>query len=266
MSPIVETASTPLPSGWARAEVQGTIASVNVRSGTVVLSVAQREKTMTRTIKLASGSIVQIRSSFVEDVSELRVGDQAKVWGYALPDGTMLAAHLLVLNRRAIAAPAVSVAASVGRSGLYGVVLTVSDDAFTMLTDAGSLKEVLRAPIAQVQGTTGTRGLEEFDIVHVDGNVLSDGNYSATRIVVEFSGGGGRRISGRVTAVVPEASMLVLDETIYINVLPTTFIIQGTALRSMRDLAVGRTVHAAGPSGATRFVLKSRIVTMSIEK
>ncbi len=262
--PPAKTSVVAVPAGWTRVEIQGTLTSVNARSATFVLSVASHEKPTVRIVKLAGGSVVQVKASFVDDVGELRVGDQVKVWGYTQPEGSVLAAHVLVLSRRGNSALSVPAPASSARSGLYGLVLAVSDEGFTVVTDAGLVKEVLRAPIARIQGSAGGTELKEFDIVQVDGNVLSDGNFSATRIVVEFAGGTARRLGGRVTAVVPEASLFVLDDAVYVNVLPATFIVQGTALRSVRDLVVGRSVQVVGAVGATPFVVKGRIVVLHI--
>jgi len=263
-SPPAKTSVVAVPAGWTRVEVQGTLTSVNARSATFVLSVASHEKPTVRTVKLPAGSVVQVKASFIDDVGELRVGDQVKVWGYTQPEGSLLAAHVLVLSRRGNSALSVPAPAPSARSGLYGLVLAVSDEGFTVVTDTGQVKEVLRAPIARIQGVAGQAELKEFDIVQVDGNVLSDGNFSATRIVVEFAGGTTRRMSGRVTGVVPEASLFVLDDTVYVNVLPATFIVQGTALRRVRDLVVSQSVQVVGAVGATPFVVKGRIVVLHI--
>jgi cytoskeletal protein CcmA (bactofilin family) len=262
--PPAKTSVVAVPTGWTRVEVQGTLTSVNARSATFVLSVASREKPTVRTVKLPGGSVVQMKSSIVYDVGELRVGDQVKVWGYTQPEGSLLSAHVLLLSRRGNSALSVPAAAPFARSGLYGLVLAVSDEGFTIVTDAGQVKEVLRAPIARIQGSAGETELKALDIVQVDGNVLSDGNFSATRITVEFAAGTARRMNGRVTAVVPEVSLFVLDDAVYVNVLPTTFIVQGTALRSVRDLVVGRSVQVVGAVGTTPFVVKGRIVVLHI--
>ncbi len=214
-------------------------------------------------VKVASGSVVQMKTSFVEDITELRVGDDVKVWGYAQPDGILLAAHVLVVNRKGASALTVSAAPPSPRPGLSGVVLAATKDALTVLTETGQLKEVLRTAIARVEGGAGPVELREFDIVRIEGEMLSDGNVSATRIVVEFVGSTARRQSGRITMVVPEASLFVLDDAIFVNVVPDTFIMQGTALRTVRDLGVGRSVQLVGVSGATLYVLKARIVALS---
>ncbi len=255
------TAAIALPPGWTRVEIQGTISAVTPRTGTLLLSVPQREK---RTVKVVSGSVVQMKTSFVEDITELRVGDDVKVWGYAQPDGILLAAHVLVVNRRGASALTVSAAPPSPRLGLSGVVLAATEDALTVLTETGQLKEVLRTAIARVEGGAGPAELREFDIVRIEGEMLSDGNVSATRIVVEFAGATARRLSGRITMVVPEASLFVLDDTIFVNVVPDTFIIQGTALRTVRDLGVGRSVRLVGASWATLFIVKPRIVALSL--
>ncbi len=255
------TAAITLPSGWTRVEIHGTISAVTPRTGLLLLSVPQREK---RTVKVASGSVVQMKTSFVEDITDLRVGDDVKVWGYIQPDGVLLAAHVLVVNRKAASALTVSAAPPSPRPGLSGVVLAATEDALTVLTETGQVKEVLRTPIARVEGGVDPVELREFDIVRIEGEILSDGNVSATRIVVEFVGATARRLTGRITMAVPEASLFVLDDTIFVNVVPDTFIMRGTALRTVQHLVVGRSVQLLGASGATPYILKARIVALSL--
>ncbi len=256
------TAAIALPSGWTRITVQGTITVVTPRTGTFLLSIPQRER---RTVRVTGGSVVQIKSSFVDDVGELRVGDDVKVWGYAQPDATLLAAHVLVLSRKGGSPLAAITSPASPRSGLHGVVLSTSEDMMTVLTDAGQVKEVLRTAIARVEGDAGPAEPREFDIVRIDGNMLSDGNISATRIMVEFVAATAPRFSGRITAVVPEASMFVLDDASFVNVVPDTFIVQGTVLRALGGLGIGRSVQLLGVSGVvTPFVVKARVVVLTL--
>jgi len=259
-SPQALTATPVPPPGWTRLETHGTIAALSPRVGTLLLSGPQRER---RTVKIVNGCVVQIKSNFVEEISALRVGDDIKVWGYGQPDGTLLAAHVLALDGRRAAVQAGAAAPPAPKPGVTGVVLGASEDVLTVLTSSGQLKEVLRTGIVRVEGGAGPVGLREFDIVRIEGEMLSDGNFGATRIVVEFVGAEARRLSGRITAVVPEASMFVLDETIFVNIVPDTFLMQGRALRTVRDLGLRRTVQLIGASGATPFVLKARIVALS---
>ncbi len=259
-----KSAAISLPSGWARVEVEGTVATISAHTDTFVFSPQQKDKAGPRPIRLVSGSVIQIQFNLAAGLTDLRVGDQVKVWGLSQPDGTIVAAHVLVLSRRGPSPTLAAVVPLPARGGARGVVLAVSEDTVTLLTEAGQVKEVLRAPTVKVEGSVSGPALQEFDIIRVDGNVLSDGNISATRIVVEFSGSNARRLPGRITAVIPEASLFLLDDAVFVNVVPETFIVQGTTLRFVPDLTIGQRVQIVGPIGATPFVVKARVVAVTL--
>ncbi len=260
----IKSAATVPPPGWVQLDVHGTITAVNSRGGTFLISVPQRDRSLSRTVKVISGSVLQIKATatFFEDVSDLRVGDETRVWGYGQPDGSLLAAHVLVLSRRTLVSQR-QVGVPSTRPGVYGVVLAVGEETFTVLTDTGQVKEVLWAPMARVEGAPGPAELRQFDIVRIDGKALSDGNLSATRVTVDFIGATARRLSGRITAVVPEANLFVLDDTVFVNVVPDSFLVQGTALRTVSELTVGRSVTVVGAIGTTPSVVKGRVIVLS---
>lgn len=251
-----------LPDGWTRVEAQGTITTLSPRTDTFGF-LSPLKDIGSHSVKIISGSVIQIKSNLAAVYADLRVGDQIKLWGIAQPDGTVLAAHVLLLSRKGQSLSAASALPLPAKTGMHGLVLAVGEDMLTLLTDAGQLKEVVRAPTVRVQSGDSSPTVQEFDIVRVEGDALSDGNISATRIVVEFAGTKARRIFGRVTSVVPEASLFVIDDAAFVNVVPETFMLQGTALRSVQDLSVGRRVLVIGAIGATPFIVRARVVSIS---
>ncbi len=250
-------AAIALPVGWGHVEALGTVVAINVRTGTIVFQPLQRGP---RSVKVVDGTVIRIKSNYDAGLADLQVSDQIRMWGVSQPDGTIVAAHVVLLSRKGQAVPIEAAAPAPEKRGMHGVVLAVSPGTLTLVTDAGQVREVLSAPTVRLESVSSGSEVEENDIVRVEGRLLSDGNVSATRITVEFASGRAGRIVGRITSVVPTASLFVVDDAAFVNVLPGTFILQGIALKSLNDLGAGRAVRVLGAPGVTPFVIKARIV------
>ncbi|MBI4278015.1 MAG: hypothetical protein HY660_06125 [Armatimonadetes bacterium] len=248
-----------------RFEVKGTVTSVRADGATLTILPEGPGAQGPLVIRMVAGGTVVVMDDGVStEPHAAQPGDRVPVWGWRYADGALTAGRVHVLGRRAGGASA-GIARAEARSTIRGVIVGRAP-AVSLLTEQGTVRVVVLTAATRVNGQrSSSADLRVYDIVSADGTVNADGSITAIRISVEFAATSAARVTGVISQVTAESS-LVLGPSTWVNLLPETWIVQGTSRRSPRDLVPGTavTVYGTTSAGGPRpTVIAARLIVIS---
>jgi hypothetical protein len=272
---------SPLPKGWGWLLAAGTVSALDANAGTATLAITGQARAATyeggsqwRPQAVTGSQVVHILSSTVisdsgnqpATIASIRPGMPATVWAVMKPDASALGLKLRLGSgaRQPQARPAITEAPA----GVTGAVLHATVSMLELLTWQGAPRKIIVTGATTIRNASGAvvrnGAIAQYDILHAEGTVNSDGSVAATRVDVEMEAATAAQVSGSVDQAFDDVGGLVMGGVV-VATAPGCYYFKGSGPGAWPQLVPGRQAVAYGApivSGNTVLGLRARVIAM----